>query len=188
MAGIMEAQNSVCSELAHGAYSRRDPLVFLKYQLHMLAASKVLFRPALEADLPRLHECDPYAKAHESRRVELRRMVQQASCIVAAVDDQQLGFAVLEYNFFGNGFISLVCVANAHRGKGVALSLVMELARRCVTHKLFTSTNTSNASAQRLFARAGFVRSGIVENLDPGDPELVFFKASRKDEPHHQLA
>lgn len=104
----------------------------------MLAAPGIQFRPALEADLPRLYECDPYAKAHESRRIGLKRMVQQASCIVAVVDDQPLGFAVLEYNFFGNGFIPLVCVASAHRGKGVAFSLVMELAHRCVTHKLFT--------------------------------------------------
>jgi len=28
-----------------------------------------------------------------------------------------------------------------------------------------------------LFARAGFVPSGIIENLDEADPELIYFKA-----------
>ncbi|GAB2817193.1 hypothetical protein GCM10027276_17970 [Comamonas piscis] len=154
----------------------------------MLAAPDILFRPAVKADLPQLYACDPYAQAHESRRVELQRMVQQALCIVAVADGHVLGFAVLEYHFFGHGFVSLVCVAGAHRGKGLALSLVMELAQRCTTQKLFSSTNASNAPAQRLFASAGFVPSGIVENLDPGDPEFIFFKALHNDEPQHPLA
>ncbi|MDR2330817.1 MAG: hypothetical protein LBE58_14525 [Comamonas sp.] len=37
-------------------------------------------------------------------------------------------------------------------------------------------------------ARAGFVPSGIVENLDLGDQELLLFKALHKDEPQHPLA
>ncbi|MCS4293211.1 ribosomal protein S18 acetylase RimI-like enzyme [Comamonas sp. BIGb0152] len=146
----------------------------------MRVAPEILFRPAVEADLPQLYECDPYSKAHESRRLELRHMVQQGACILAFVDGQALGFAVLEYSFFGHGFISLVCVAVEHRGKGVALSLLMELTQRCVTQKLFTSTNASNASAQSLFSRAGFMRSGSVENLDQGDLELIFFKELRE--------
>lgn len=154
----------------------------------MLAAPDILFRPAVVADLPQLYASDPYAQAHESRRVELQRMVQQAVCVVAVVDGHVLGFAVLEYHFFGHGFVSLVCVAAAYRGKGIALSLLMELAQRCTTQKLFSSTNASNTPAQRLFARAGFVPSGIVENLDPGDPELIFFKALHKDEPQHPAA
>lgn len=142
----------------------------------MPAVPDLVFRPALDADLPQLYACDPYAQDHESRRSELRRMVEQASCIVAVEGGLLLGFAVLEYHFFGCGFIPLVCVAPAHRGKGVALALLTELAHRCVTPKLFTSTNASNAPAQSLFVRAGFMRSGIVENLDPGDPELIYFQ------------
>jgi hypothetical protein len=32
---------------------------------------------------------------------------------------------------------------------------------------------------QRLLATLGFNRSGLIENLDEGDPELVYFKQLR---------
>ena len=38
------------------------------------------------------------------------------------------------------------------------------------------STNASNTAANALFAKAGFEGSGIVYNLDPGDPELIYVK------------
>ena len=46
----------------------------------------------------------------------------------------------------------------------------------CVGKKLFTSTNESNTPMQRLCEQLGFVRSGRIENLDEGDPEIVYFK------------
>jgi HicA toxin of bacterial toxin-antitoxin, len=36
----------------------------------------------------------------------------------------------------------------------------------------FSSTNRSNVPMQALFGKVGFERSGIIHNLDPGDPEL----------------
>jgi ribosomal protein S18 acetylase RimI-like enzyme len=134
-------------------------------------------REAGEADLPLLCECDAYAMSHESRRAELRRMLVQSCCLLAMAKDRPLGYAMLEHSFFGHGFIPLVCVAAAHQGKGIGLRLLSELERRCVTTKLFTSCNASNERAQRLFLRAGFARSGTIENLDEGDPEFVYFKA-----------
>jgi ribosomal protein S18 acetylase RimI-like enzyme len=136
----------------------------------MFAPAAFSFRRAAEVDLPSLIRCDLYA-------LELRRMVEQQFCILAAAGSQPLGFAVLEYTFFGQGFIPFVCVASEHQGKGVGLSLLLELESRCSTSKLFTSTNASNGQAQRLVVRAGFTRSGTVENLDDGDPEFIYFKA-----------
>ena len=40
--------------------------------------------------------------------------------------------------------------------------------------KVYTSTSLSNQPAQALFARCGFRLCGSVDDLDPGDPELVF--------------
>ncbi|WP_177330351.1 hypothetical protein [Pseudomonas sp. CCOS 191] len=37
------------------------------------------------------------------------------------------------------------------------------------------STNRSNEPMRRLLKRQGFVASGVVENLDQGDPERVYF-------------
>ncbi|MEK8035001.1 N-acetyltransferase [Ideonella sp. DXS29W] len=144
------------------------------------AAADLSFRRAVEADLPLLYECDPHSKVHESRRLELRRMVQQNSCLLAVAGSRPLGFAMLEYSFFGNGFIPLICVATEHHGNGVGLALLRELELQCYTAKLFNSANASNGPAQHLFSRAGFTRSGIIENLDEGDPEFIYFKALPK--------
>ena len=46
----------------------------------------------------------------------------------------------------------------------------------CQTGKVFTSTNQSNLPMQRLCDRLGFIKSGYVENLDEGDPELIYVK------------
>jgi RimJ/RimL family protein N-acetyltransferase len=41
---------------------------------------------------------------------------------------------------------------------------------------LFTSTNESNRQMQHVLARLGYERCGIIHNLDPGDPEIVYVK------------
>lgn len=53
------------------------------------------------------------------------------------------------------------------------------LERRCATPKLFTSTNVSNLPMQALLRKLGYHESGIIFNLDPGDPELVYWKVLR---------
>ena len=63
--------------------------------------------------------------------------------------------------------------------RGVALRLLQAAVTACDTAKLFTSTNQSNVAARRLMAKAGFVPSGMIENLDEGDPELVYVKFVR---------
>ena len=51
----------------------------------------------------------------------------------------------------------------------------------CPGEKLFTSTNESNAPMQRLCEKLEYVRSGRIENLDEGDPEIVYFKRLRTE-------
>jgi hypothetical protein len=53
--------------------------------------------------------------------------------------------------------------------------------QRCKTAKLFTSTNQSNKPMQVLLNRLGYRPSGVIENLDEGDPELVYMKQVRSD-------
>src|SRR5262245_14272187 len=90
------------------------------------------FHWASESDLPWVHECDELARVDEGRRLELQRAVRQQCCLLA-VRDGPLGFAVLEDNFFGHGFVSLICVAPAHRGQGIGLALLSQLERHCLT-------------------------------------------------------
>ncbi len=141
-----------------------------------MQASSILVRSALESELDVLLHCDTYAQSNESRVQELRFALETRSCLIAQASSEAVGFVLLQYSFFGNGFIPLVCVAQHRRGHGFGLQLLLAAEQHCRTTKLFTSTNRSNSAAQRLFTKAGFSPSGTIENLDEGDPELVYFK------------
>ncbi|BBV09000.1 hypothetical protein BML2537_24940 [Providencia stuartii] len=69
----------------------------------------------------------------------------------------------------------MLMVDSEFRRQGIGSQLIEQLKLTCVTPKLFTSTNQSNVSMQRLLANAQFIPSGIIENLDEGDPELIYF-------------
>lgn len=150
--------------------------VALHHKSGTMQASSILIRWALESELDVLLLCDTYAQTNESRVQELRFALETRSCLIAETSSEAVGFVLLQYSFFGNGFIPLVCVAHHHRGRGFGLQLLLGAEQHCQTAKLFTSTNRSNTTAQRLFTKAGFSPSGTIENLDEGDPELVYFK------------
>jgi ribosomal protein S18 acetylase RimI-like enzyme len=143
----------------------------------MSPQASLILRQARDSDLPGLLVCDAYAQFHDARTQELLRWVEQQSCFIALARNEAVGFVILQYTFFGSGFIPLVCVAEAHQRQGIGQFLLAQAEQCCITPKLFTSTNASNSRAQRLFARAGFVASGTIENLDEADPELIYFKA-----------
>ncbi len=45
-----------------------------------------------------------------------------------------------------------------------------------MTDRVFSSTNVSNVAMQAVFDRYGWRRCGQIDELDPGDPELVYVK------------
>lgn len=51
-----------------------------------------------------------------------------------------------------------------------------EMVKSSAKEKVFSSTNQSNADMHKVFLSNGFIESGIVENLDDGDPEVIYFK------------
>ncbi|REJ85773.1 MAG: GNAT family N-acetyltransferase [Acidobacteria bacterium] len=133
-------------------------------------------RGATEADLAALYGVGGSAAAEGGHRQQIREWVEAGRTVVALVDGAVVGYAVLEYTFFSNGFISMLMVDRASRRSGVAAALVAHLEEICETDKLFTSTNRSNRPMQALMAKMGYEPSGTVYNLDEGDPELFFFK------------
>lgn len=130
------------------------------------------------ADLRALVELDGYAQSHPERAASISAGVANGECLLAEAEGEVVGFVMLNYSFFGFGFIPLTVVAASHRRRGVGLRLLSEAQLRCTSPKLFTSANSSNRAAQALFARAGFIRSGVVENLDQDDAEFIFVKGS----------
>lgn len=136
-----------------------------------------IIRQAIPDDVRALIELDAYATAHTHRRVFIHDAVVRQQCLVAVdIAGRCAGYLVLTHDFFDHGFVALVVVSPAHQRQGVALRLLAAAQAACKTPKLFASTNASNTVAQALFAKAGFVPSGQIDNLDDNDAEQVYVK------------
>ncbi|MEJ0066419.1 MAG: GNAT family N-acetyltransferase [Caulobacteraceae bacterium] len=94
----------------------------------------------------------------------------------AVVGGDAIGFAIVTRHFFGFPFVDLLLVAEAARRGGVGAALMAKCEGDHNADRIFTSTNESNAPMRWLLAKADWLVSGVIENLDPGDPELVFVK------------
>ena len=118
---------------------------------------------------------DLIAQDDTKRQMLIRKAVEQGHCTVAKVSGQAVAYIIMERNFFGWPFIELVYVHSDYRQQGLAATLMRYIESRC-EEKLFTSTNLSNLQMQRLLEKLGYTISGVVHNLDEGDPEIVYFK------------
>lgn len=121
------------------------------------------------------------AHSGTARTDHLVDAVKARQCYIAREGWDVLGFAVLTRHFFGYPFIDLLIVHPDQRRKGVAIALMRHIEKIAPSEKLFTSTNESNTPMRALCDRLGFVKSGWIDNLDDGDPEIVYFKALQKD-------
>lgn len=108
------------------------------------------------------------------RRAAIRRWCGQGSVLVAEDATGLVGYCVLEYTFFEQGFVTMLMVGPSARGRGVGRRLLDAAADSCATPKLFTSANVSNQPVQRLLQRAGWTPAGLLHGLDDGDPELFY--------------
>ena len=133
--------------------------------------ARIDVRPARSSDATAIRAIDHDA----SRESEIRQAAEQPRYIVAELDGIVAGFAVGS-RLYGFDFLELLVVSAAHRRRGVGSALVRGWEATADTPKLFTSTNDSNIPMQRLCEGLGYARSGLIQNLDEGDPEIVYFK------------
>ena len=140
----------------------------------------MMIRDATKHDIDGIFAIDHIAATEETRRQHIRDWIERGCVIIALIDERVVGYAVLEYTFFFCGFISMLIVQEAYRRKGIATALVKRLEETCNTGKLFTSTNKSNGPMKAFMASMSYKPSGIVHNLDEGDPELFYFKRVKK--------
>ena len=136
----------------------------------------VTIRPAAESDLEALCSFDLIARREEGRREFIRGSVAAGSCHVAEVGGEVIGYGVLSHAFYGHGFVEMLYVHPGRRRRGAGAALLLHMESLCRTPKMFTSTNLSNLPMQSLLNRMGYALSGVIHNLDEGDPELVYLK------------
>ncbi len=132
------------------------------------------FRLAGYPDAETIIQFDPIASADRTRANIIHQKISSRNCHVAVVDRQVVGYGVLDYTFFNHGFIPLLYVAPEYRRRGVGCGLLRHLEEQCTTPKLFTTTNQSNEPMLALLAKLKYKKSGRIENIDDGDPEVVF--------------
>ncbi|KEK10967.1 GNAT family N-acetyltransferase [Lysinibacillus fusiformis] len=111
-----------------------------------------------------------------SRSDEIQQAIEEKRCLLHHFADGITGFLISTEDFFGYDFISLVIVKPSARRKGIASALINAYVKTSKTVKVFSSTNQSNTSMQHVFQTLGFVKSGVINNLDDGDPEIIYVK------------
>ena len=137
-----------------------------EYSLHM-------FRLATPPDIASLIQLDSVTTAERAQKIS--QWVNNKHCYLIEQQNQIIAYGVLHYHFFECAFIEMIMVNQAFRQQGAGLSLLQQLKQTCLTQKIFTSTNQSNTPMQRLLDKAQFKPSGFIDNLDEGDPELIYF-------------
>lgn len=140
-----------------------------------------LIRQATMQDANAICRIDAMVLGNTGRAQELREAVAAGHCYVASLDDGAVvGFVIMNQSFFKQSYIPYLIVHPHHQSKGIGQDLMLHMEAVCTTEKLFTSTNLSNKRMQRLCQRLHYIQSGMIDNLDPGDPEVFYCKQIRK--------
>ncbi len=130
-------------------------------------------------DIPAICAIDRLASRPDHRRF-IEQSVEGGTAHVAVIDGRVAGYIVLEYTFFASGYISMLIVREAYWRHGIGSAPVRHAEGLCATEKLFTSTNERNRPMQTLLVKLGYSPSGVINNIDEGNPEIVYFKRGEK--------
>ncbi len=140
----------------------------------------MMIRTAHMEDLNAIVDIDQFARISEERLRLIRKSLENESVYVAIEQGKIVGYCVFDHSFFERGFISLLIVHPDHRREGIGSDLVKYVEKLCESERIFTSTNESNTPMQELLRKVGYRRSGVIDDLDPGDPEVFFSKKVEK--------
>lgn len=132
-------------------------------------------RPARKEELPLL-ETMPHALHYNHHLTFIRHALGTKECLVAEIDGAVAGFAVWDRGFYARPFLWMLGVDPNHQHQGIASALIEHVEKLNAGHNLYTSTNASNSVMQGLLGKRGFTQVGRLDNLDPGDPEIFYFK------------
>ena len=141
-----------------------------------MAQTDIHIRLAGMRDRRAFSEIDPLVGSDLARRDAIDSAIASRRCWIADFAGQPAGYGLMSRNFFGRDFVDLIYVAEPLRRSGVGAAMLKAIESSCGAQSLFTSTNESNGPMRALLNARDYRPSGRIENLDPGDPELVFVK------------
>ena len=138
-----------------------------------------MIRAAGAADLTAI---DPFAPDFLKPAYKRGRFLQalRDGAVVVAVDGSTVAGFMWCNEFFGHTFVNVLAVAPDQRRRGHAGTLLAYAEEHAMTDRVFTSTNASNATMHTVLKRYGWKRCGEIDDLDPGDPEIVYVKYPRR--------
>jgi tetratricopeptide (TPR) repeat protein len=137
---------------------------------------------ATEDDFSEVCAIDEAHMGNRDRCTWLSEQIKARHVLIAREGSLKMGFAVVNRKFFGEVFIDLLIVHPDHRRKGVASALIAYAEKTCSEPKIFTSTNQSNLPMQAVCAKLGYIRAGLIDHLDEGDPEIFYVKYLKQAE------
>jgi ribosomal protein S18 acetylase RimI-like enzyme len=107
----------------------------------------------------------------------VKRAIDSGNCWISGRSSAIEAFIVLgRRSFFQRDFVQLLFVKSSARRRGMASALFETVESVASTDTLFTSTNESNTEMQALLTKRGYAIAGIINHLDPDDPEIIFVK------------
>ena len=135
-------------------------------------------RPAAEADAPAIAAIDRACGAERDPRFAAwaREILALGQSWLAEAEGEAVAYALASRRFFRRPFVHLLMVVPGWRRHGLASELMARCEAAHDDDRLFVTTNTSNAPMRTLLAKERYAASGTIDNIDPGDPELVFVR------------
>jgi len=107
--------------------------------------------------------------------------LKEDEVVLAEVDAVIVGYAVLaRRRFLDYDTLQMLMVEERYRGQRIGEMLLRRVQGLVLTDRFFVTTNLSNYPMQRMLRRLGYVGCGFIDELDPGDPEIVFVKRFHK--------
>lgn len=137
-------------------------------------------RPTQPADMAAIRVFDQVGQRDSRRLAEIEAAIAQSQAWSIILGDEVVGYLILNREFFSRPFLALLYLAESCRGRGIGRWAIGWVIGH-VAGPFFTSTNLSNARMIHLLRTSGFLDSGIVYHLDPGDPEIIFYHPGHCD-------
>jgi len=140
-----------------------------------------LVRPAQISDSAALKALDSAVASDGARADAIDRWLKEDEVVLAEVDAAIVGYAVLaRRRFLDYDTLQMLMVEERYRGQRIGEMLLRHVQGLSLTDRFFATTNLSNYPMQRMLRRLGYIGCGFIDELDPGDPEIVFVKRFHK--------